>query len=113
MKKARSMGLSREVAEACISIRENWLDGPVLSDKIMEDDKVCLDVEKIKNRKDYERLSAGYKEFVSSSAGKVFTAHVEKKNLISLKENPVWLFWSGDLTKYTEQEAHKDGCTLD
>lgn len=31
--------------------------------------------------------------------GQIFTAHIEDNGLISLKENPEWLFWDGDLIK--------------
>lgn len=108
VKNARRRGISKSTAEAYIAIREAGLDKPMLPSKIAEDDKVLLNVERIQNRKNYEKMSDGYKEFVSSNAGVVFTAHVERENLISLKESPAWLFWSGDLIK-EEEETDAEG----
>ena len=66
---------------------------------IPEGAKVRLDVEKIKAGKNYVRMNPEYKEFVESSEGVTFTAHVEEGCFVSLKENPKWLFWSGDLSR--------------
>lgn len=70
-----------------------------------EGDKILLDIPKIKARKNYNRMSDKYKEFVESSEGVVFTAHVEQNNLISMQENPTWLFWSGDLNRAEVEET--------
>lgn len=67
--------------------------------KFEEGDKVTLNIERIKNRKNYDRMADAYKEFVSESEGAVFTVHIERENMISFVENPRWLFWSGDLDK--------------
>lgn len=68
-----------------------------------EDDKLMLNVPAIQSRKNYKIMNPKYKEFVESSKGKIFTAHKENTNLISLKEEPAWLFWSGDLIKVDEE----------
>ena len=104
VKKVRSKGVSKSTAEAYLAIREAGLDKPMLPSKISEDDKVRLNLERIQSRKNYDKMSDGYKSFVSENEGVIFTAHVEKENLISLKEYPAWLFWSGDLIKITEEE---------
>lgn len=42
-------------------------------------------------------MAEAYKSFVEDNESVVFTAHVEKPNMISFLEEPRWLFWSGDL----------------
>lgn len=44
-------------------------------------------------------MNGRYKEFIQNCIGQIFTAHIEDNGLISLKENPEWLFWDGDLIK--------------
>lgn len=102
VKKAQSKGISRNAAEAYIVIKEAGLDKLSLPKQFREGDKVKLDVEKIKRRKDYGKMNPKYKEFVESNADTVFTAHLERETLISLKEQPEWLFWSGSLIKVKE-----------
>lgn len=103
VKKAQSKGISKDAAKAYLAIREAGLDKLSLPKQFQEGDKVKLDMEKIKRRKDYERLNPRYKEFVESNADTVFTAHLERETLISLKEQPEWLFWSGSLIKVKEE----------
>lgn len=103
VKKAQSKGISKDAAKAYLAIREAGLDKLSLPKQFQEGDKVKLDVEKIKRHKDYERLNPRYKEFVESNADTVFTAHLERETLISLKEQPEWLFWSGSLIKVKEE----------
>lgn len=67
--------------------------------EIAEGDKVRLNIELVKTRKNYSRMAEGYKKFVEQNDGTVFTAHVERENMISMAEEPRWLFWSGDLIK--------------
>lgn len=67
-----------------------------------EGDKVMLNLERIKARKNYDKMSDWYKKFVEENADAVFTAHIERPNTISLKEEPIWLFWSGDLDAVSE-----------
>lgn len=99
VKKAQSKGISKNVAEAYIAIKEAGLDKLSLPKQFQEGDRVKLDVEKIKGYKDYEKMNPKYKEFVESNADTVFTAHPERETLVSLKEQPEWLFWSGNLIK--------------
>lgn len=68
--------------------------------QIDEDEKIQLNLQAIKSRKNYNVMNEKYKEFVEGNEGVVFTAHKESSNLISLKEQPEWLFWSGDLIRY-------------
>ena len=96
---ARKRGIKKETAEAFIRARELGLNKPNPPQHINDGDKVMLDVEKIHERGNYEKMSRDYKEFVERSRGKVMTAHVERQNLISMVEEPRWLFWSGDLIK--------------
>lgn len=103
VKKAKSKGISKNVAEAYLAIKEAGLDKVSLPKQFQEGDKVKLDVEKIKRRKDYEKMNPRYKEFVESNADTVFTAHLERETLISLAEQPEWLFWSGSLIKVKEK----------
>lgn len=99
IKKAKSKGISKNAAEAYIAIKEAGLDKLSLPKQFQEGDKVKLDVEKIKRRKDYDKMNPKYKEFVESNVDTIFTAHLERETLISLKEQPEWLFWSGSLIK--------------
>ena len=99
VKKAKSKGISKNAAEAYLAIKEAGLDKLSFPKQFQEGDKVKLDVEKIKGRKDYEKMNPKYKEFVESNVDTVFTAHLERETLISLKEQPEWLFWSGSLIK--------------
>ena len=72
---------------------------------IQSGDRVKLNVDAIRNGKDYDRLSDLYKKFVADHEDDEFTAIVDDGvgkygNLFSLKEDPAgWLFWSGDLIK--------------
>ena len=104
VKKAQGKGISKNVAEAYLAIKEAGLDNLSLPKQFQEGDKVKLDVEKIKRRKDYGKMNTKYKEFVESNADTVFTAHLERETLISLKEQPEWLFWCGSLINVKEDE---------
>ena len=66
-----------------------------------EGDKVMLNMFAIQTRLNYSKMNEGYKKFVEESDGKVFTVHFEHDNnkLVTLLENPKWLFWCGDLIK--------------
>ena len=103
VKKAQSKGISKNVAEAYLAIKEAGLDKVSLPKQFQEGDKVKLDVEKITQRKDYEKMNPRDKEFVESNVDTVFTAHLERETLISLAEQPEWLFWSGSLIKVKEK----------
>ena len=77
-----------------------------------EGDKVMLNLFAIQTRLNYSKMNEEYKKFVEESDGKVFTAHFEHDNnkLVTLLENPRWLFWCGDLIKVKENtEEMADG----
>lgn len=106
---ARKRGIKKETAEAFIRAREIGLSKPSPPQHIKEGEPVILNVENIQARVNYNKMSDGYKSFVESSEGKIFTAHVERENLISLIEEPKWIFWSGDLIKIkTVNEPSED-----
>lgn len=102
VKKAKKDGMKKDLAKAYAEIA-NGTGSHTDPQEFSEGDMVQLDVDAIKARKNYDVMSEAYKEFVESSVGKAFTAHIERKHLISLKEEPKWLFWSGDLIKATEE----------
>lgn len=103
VRQVRKKGVSKSTAEAFIAIQEAGLGKPSFPQHIVEGDKVRIDLEKVKARKNHDKMSANYKEFVENNADKVFTAHVERPNLISFVEAPAWLFWSGDLIKVGDE----------
>lgn len=103
VKKAKKRGVSDDAAKAYAEIISNGAGQTTPKQDIAEDEKVKLNIETIKTRQNYERMSNKYKEFVDSNADTVFTAHVERPTLISLKEEPKWLFWCGDLIKVKEE----------
>lgn len=105
-KRVRKGGATAEEAKSYVktinnadAIRVGGAGTPSPPKKFEEGDKVRLNMERIKSRKNYERMADAYKEFVDASTDMVFTAHVERENMISLVEEPEWLFWSGDLDK--------------
>lgn len=67
--------------------------------EFQENDKVCINVKAITSRKNYDKMLPAYQQFVESVGDTVFTAHVESKHLISLKEEPKWLFLDMDLIR--------------
>lgn len=103
-KKARNNGMNKELAKTFAEIASGTGNNSPRQD-ISEGDKIQLNVELIKSRKNYDRMNPKYKELVESSEGKIFTAHVERTHMISLVEEPAWLFWSGDLIKISETET--------
>lgn len=103
-KKSRKNGMNKELAKTFAEIASGTGNNSPRQD-ISEGDKIQLNVELIKSRKNYDRMNPKYKELVESSEGKIFTAHVERTHMISLVEEPAWLFWSGDLIKIPETET--------
>lgn len=74
--------------------------------EIKEGDRVTLNIEHIKSRKNYEKMNPEYQKFVEENEGRIFTAHPEKENIISLYEDDnKWLFWSGDLKVVETKEV--------
>ena len=86
------------------AIRIGGAGTPSPPKKFEEGEKLRLNIERIKARKNYDKMADAYKEFVDASEGVVFTAHVERENMISLAEEPKWLFWSGDLEKVPQDD---------
>ena len=89
--KARKKGIKKSDAIAYLATQE--------CSEIKEGDKVKLNVSKIKASPDYPIMRPDYKEFVEKNVEKIFTAHYEKEVLVSLVEEPKWLFWRGNLIK--------------
>ena len=110
-KNGKSKNEAKEFAQLlynAAAIRLMGSDEITPAQPIEEDTPVSLDIPKIKARKNYDRMAVSYREFVENSEGVWYTAHVEKENLISLKEKPQWLFWSGDLIKKEQGEQSDD-----
>lgn len=106
-KRVRKNGATANDAKAYVqtlsnadAIRTSGAGTPSPPKKFEEGDKVLLSIERIKARQNYDKMAESYKEFVNASSGKVFTVHVERGNMISLIEEPKWLFWSGDLDSF-------------
>ena len=86
---------------------------PKFKECLLEGDKVKLNVEKIRQHPDWDKLQPAYKEFVEGNAGVVFTVeydedYADKSNLVGLKEAPdnqKWLFWDGDLFVLDERDG--------
>lgn len=98
VKTAVANGVNKEYAKAYAEISKGTglhTDAQLIE----EDEKIKLNIPAIKSRKNYSVMNEKYKTFVEENANVVFTAHKENTNLISLKEQPEWLFWSGDLIK--------------
>lgn len=100
-KRAQKHGMSKELAKTYAEIASGTGEHTE-AQLFNEGDKVRLNIESIKARKNYERMNPMYKEFVESAGDTVFTAHVERTHIISLAEDPKWAFWSGDLIKVEE-----------
>ena len=75
---------------------------PESSPGIYEGCKVILNYEAITSRKSYASTAENYRKFVEKNRGKVLTACPESRNLVSLKEQPGWLFWEKDLIPVEE-----------
>lgn len=103
-KRAHENGMSRELAKTYSEIAGGTGEHTKPQD-FNEGDKIRLNIKEIKARKNYNRMSKMYKEFVDSAGETVYTAHIERTNLISLAEEPRWLFWSGDLIKVSNNEV--------
>lgn len=102
-KRVQKNGMRKELAKTFAEIASGT--GEHTEPKSFEEgDKIRLNIAAIKARKNYDRMSPMYKEFVESAGDAVYTAHVERTNVISLVEEPKWLFWSGDLIKVDEEE---------
>lgn len=109
-KSGKSRGEAKRIAQQMYDIdriRLNGVGETSPPQKFQEDTKFKLDVDKIMARKNYERMNESYKQFLADNVDTIFTAHVDKGHLISAKEEPKWLFWSGDLIKVEETANEK------
>jgi hypothetical protein len=109
VKKAQKDGMKKELAKTYAEIVSGTGEH-TKPQSFLEGDKVTLNIEAVKARKNYERMSPKYKEFVEASEGVVFTVHIERtgSNIVSFAEEPKWLFWSGDLLRITEEETEEE-----
>lgn len=98
------MGISKGDAEKYVFIVNEGSGTPSPPQEIAEGGKVRLNIELIKARKNYPRMAEGYKKFVEQNGSTVFTAHVERENMISMVEEPRWVFWSGDLIRVDDTQ---------
>ena len=105
-KTARKKGLSVDQAKLYAKlmanadeIRKNGAGETSPSQEIQEGAKVKINVDLVKSRQNYPRMSEKYREMIEAEEfdPKEYTAHIEASNMISLVEIPNWLFWSGDL----------------
>ena len=106
VQKAKRAGVEERVAKTTMDIIMNGVGtfSPPNPD-IKTGDIVQIDIEKVTARKNYDKMATAYKEFVMSSAGKLFHAVDEGHNTLHVEEDPRWLFWSGDLIKVNPEEA--------
>lgn len=103
VKNAMKKGIKESDAKVYAEIIGNGSGGGTPPQDISEGEQIRLNTVAIKSRKNYENTTDKYKEFIDNNSDMVFTAHVEHRNLISLKEEPCWLFWSGDLIKVNSE----------
>lgn len=106
VQKAKRAGVEERVAKTTMDIVMNGVGtfSPPNPD-IKTGDIVQIDIEKVTARKNYDKMATAYKEFVMSSAGKLFHAVDEGHNTLHVEEDPRWLFWSGDIIKISQEEA--------
>lgn len=103
VKKAKKRGVKESEAKAYAEIISGGSGDNTPSQEILDGEKVTINTEAVRARKNYEQMNPKYKEFVESSNGREFTARVKHGNMIELVEEDKWLFWSGDLIKVSEQ----------
>lgn len=73
-----------------------------MTECINENDKVRLNVKRLKRGTDWKRMTNEYKRFVEANQNTVFTAHLESVALVSMKEDGRWLFCMEDVIKHEE-----------
>ncbi len=86
---------------------------PKFKERLLEGDKVKLNVKRIKSHPDWERYQPAYKEFVEKNEGVVFTVEYDKEKerggfLICLKEDTSkqkWLYSMVDLWVLDERDG--------
>lgn len=76
---------------------------------INDGDTVKINVERIRSRKEWERLQSEYRDFVEQNADKEFVARLRHSSeagypVIFDLDGCNWSFWEGDLIKTGAQE---------
>lgn len=97
VKMAKKNGFTKEKADAFIHIGENGSGKTSSSQEINRGDKVRLNTEYLMSRDNYNITAESYRKFVEENPDTVFKVVSSFKNLVTLEEEPKWLFWSGDL----------------
>lgn len=94
IRRAKKRGVSEEQANLYLTLKSGFN-----TTKIKDGDKVKLDIKMIKSEKSYGDKHSEYKDFIEASEDVVYTVQIEdcKGNFVSLRENPKWLFWTGNL----------------
>lgn len=101
----------KEKIEALVELLQLAYARNTYKTPIQDGDKVMLKTEQISSRKEFENMSEPYKNFVFSSKNRVFTAHIEHKNLVSFTEldgDEDFLFWDGDLELVEDEGGERD-----
>ena len=98
VKNAHRKGMSKKQAENFLRIADSTDTSHTPSQIVKTGDKVMLNVEALKSKKNYDIMNPEYRKFVEASEGIEFTAVQEGNKLIHLEEEPKWLFWCGDMT---------------
>ena len=99
VKRAKKNGVPASDAKTYAEIISDGTGKHTPEQEISEGDKIRLNLDAIKSRQNYDKMSKPYKEFIESNPDTIFTAHIEHGKLVSFVENPRWLFWSGDLVR--------------
>ena len=105
VKEARKQGYSRGAAEAYLAVKEMSDISEAIPPMFEDGDKVTVNVEQVKKRKDYDEKSEAYKETIEEVADKVFEVKRVKGNLYSLEGLDGWIFWGGDLIRLNERDG--------
>lgn len=103
VKAAKKKGVDKRIADVYLRLKEMDVSPVDLEDG----DKVRLNLKAIQGHADYDRLSEQYKQFVENNTEQIFTVSRDErggklKTVVSLKEEPTWLFWTSDLIKVEE-----------
>lgn len=110
VKRAKKKGVSEREAKAYAEIVSEGTGTHTKAQEIQSGDKVMLNIEAVKNRRNYSITTDKYKDFVNKSEGKVFTAVAKGGGLVELEGKP-WLFWCGDLVVMEENDEQNEDNT--
>lgn len=100
-KKLKGKGYSKSEIDNFIKFKELYSQTKILK----EGQRVKLNVDKIKNHPDWDKLTKKYRNWVELHKEDIFTVeydknHQDKPTLVCLQEDssePKWLFFVGDL----------------